>query len=110
VGCIGDGDALISNMPGLLVAVKTAECVPILIVDPLNRAVAVVHAGWRGTAKKIAGRAVAEMQSKFSTRAEDLHVAIGPAIGKCCYEVGPEVAAQFCEYDPVLRNIAHPVY
>jgi YfiH family protein len=109
-GCLGEGDALIENTPGVLVAVKTADCIPVLIVDPRNRAVAAVHAGWRGTVRKIAVRAIAELHSKFSSRAEDLHVAIGPGIGKCCYEVGPEVAEQFREYDAALTNITHPVH
>jgi len=98
-GSLGEGDALIENTPGVLVAVKTADCIPVLIVDPRNHAVAAVHAGWRGTVKNIAGRAIAELHSKFSSRAEDLHVAIGPGIGKCCYEVGPDVGQQFGEYD-----------
>jgi polyphenol oxidase len=102
-GSLGEGDALIENTPGVLVAVKTADCIPVLIVDPRNRAVAAVHAGWRGTVQNIAGRAIAELHSKFSSRAEDLHVAIGPGIGKCCYEVGPDVGQQFGEHD------AHPV-
>lgn len=110
VGRIGDGDALISDTPGVFVAVKTADCVPLLMVDPANRAVAAVHAGWRGTVKKIAQHAVAAMQRKFSTRVQDLHVAIGPAIGSCCYEVGPEVAAQFREFDPSLGDITHPTH
>ena len=109
-GSLGEGDALIENTPGVLVAVKTADCIPVLIVDPRNRAVAAVHAGWRGTVRNIAGRAIAELHSKFSSRAEDLHVAIGPGIGKCCYEVGPDVGQQFREYDPALRDIAHPVH
>lgn len=104
-GCLGDGDALIGNTPGSLVAVKTADCVPLLIVDPVHRAVAAVHAGWRGTSRRIAVRAIEEMAKRFSSRPDDLHVAIGPAIGKCCYEVGPEVAAQFVEYDHALRNL-----
>jgi YfiH family protein len=98
-GCLGEGDALVTNTPGVLVAVKTADCIPILIVDARARAVAAVHAGWRGTAKNIVAQAIAEMEKKFYSRAEDLHVAIGPGIAKCCYEVGPEVAAQFREYD-----------
>ena len=106
-GCLGDGDALIENTPGVLIGVKTADCTPILMADPRHRAVAAVHAGWRGTAKKIAELAVAEMGRKFSTRAEDLVVAVGPAIGKCCYEVGPEVAGQFREYDPTLGALTH---
>ena len=109
-GCLGDGDALIENTPGVLVAVKTADCIPLLIVDPRNRAVAAVHAGWRGTVRNIAARAIAELHSKFASRAEDLHVAIGPGIGKCCYEVGTDVALQFREYDDALRDITEPVH
>jgi YfiH family protein len=109
-GCLGEGDALIENTPGVLVAVKTADCIPVLIVDPRNRAVAAVHAGWRGTVQNIAVRAIAGLHSKFSSYAEDLHVAIGPGIGKCCYEVGPEVAEKFREYDATLTNITYSVH
>jgi YfiH family protein len=94
-GLLGEGDALLEDQPGSVVAVKTADCIPILLVDERRRAVAAVHAGWRGTATRIASKAVAAMAGRFGTRAEDLHAAIGPGIGKCCYEVGPEVAAQF---------------
>ena len=94
-GLLGQGDALIENTPGAVVAVRTADCVPILLVDERRRAVAAVHAGWRGTVAGIAARAVDAMRERFGTEPADLHAAIGPAIGKCCYEVGPEVAAQF---------------
>jgi YfiH family protein len=94
-GLLGEGDALLENQPGSVVAVKTADCIPILLVDERLHAVAAVHAGWRGTAARIAAEAVTAMAGRFGTRAEDLHAAIGPGIGKCCYEVGPEVAAQF---------------
>jgi hypothetical protein len=94
-GVLGTGDALLENTPGAVVAVKTADCVPVLLVDPVHRAVAAVHAGWRGTVARIAPTAVAAMGARFGTRAGELHAAIGPAIGKCCYEVGAEVAAQF---------------
>jgi len=100
----------VENTPGSLVAVKTADCVPVLIVDPVHRAVAAVHAGWRGTARNIASRAIEEMANRFASRPEDLHIAIGPGIGKCCYEVGPEVAAEFVKYDPALRNLTQPVH
>lgn len=109
-GCLGDGDALLENTPGSLVAVKTADCIPILIVDPVHRAVAAVHAGWRGAARKIAIGAIEEMGKKFSSRPQDLHAAIGPGIGKCCYEVGPDVAMQFREYEPTLSDITHPIH
>jgi len=97
-GVLGDGDALLENTPGQLVGVKTADCMPILLVDAENRAVAAVHAGWRGTVQGIAREAVRRMREDFGARAEALHAAIGPGIGKCCYEVGPEVAAQFGEH------------
>jgi len=90
-----EGDALISNQPGVIVGVRTADCVPILLADPRTRAVASIHAGWRGTAANIVGEAVAALAANWQTRPEDLHAAIGPSIGACCYEVGPEVARQF---------------
>jgi YfiH family protein len=94
---LGEGDALLENVPGAVVAVKTADCIPVLLIDERLRAVAAVHAGWRGTAARIAAAAVAAMRERFGTRAEDVHAAIGPGIGKCCYEVGAEVAARFGE-------------
>jgi polyphenol oxidase len=92
---IGEGDAIVTNRPGLLVAVRTADCVPILLADTENRAVAAIHAGWRGTAGSIVELTVREMECRFGTRARNIHAAIGPCIGACCYEVGPEVMAQF---------------
>lgn len=94
-GVLGQGDALLENTPGAVVAVKTADCIPVLLADERRRAVAAVHAGWRGTAARIVAGAVAAMRERFGTDPADLHAAIGPGIGKCCYEVGPEVAAQF---------------
>ena len=94
-GVLGEGDALLENTPGAVVAVKTADCLPILLVDEGHGAVAAVHAGWRGTVAGIARRAVEAMRAEFGARPGELHAAIGPGIGKCCYEVGPEVAAQF---------------
>ena len=94
-GVLGEGDALLETTPGSVVAVKTADCLPVLLVDERLRAVAAVHAGWRGTAARIVARAVEAMGERFGTRPADLHAAIGPGIGPCCYEVGPEVAAQF---------------
>jgi YfiH family protein len=96
-GVLGRGDGLLEDTPGAVVAVKTADCIPILLVDELRRAVAAVHAGWRGTVSQIARRAVEAMRERFGSEPGDLHAAIGPGIGKCCYEVGPEVAARFGE-------------
>lgn len=94
-GCLGEGDALLEHTPGRLVAVKTADCIPVLLADARNRAVAAVHAGWRGSAARIAQMALRAMGERYGTRPEDVHAAIGPGIGPCCYEVGPEVAAEF---------------
>ncbi len=94
-GVLGQGDALIENEPGAVVAVRTADCIPILIVDEERRVVAAVHAGWRGTVAAIAARAVQTMHERFGCPPADLRAAIGPGIGKCCFEVGPEVAVQF---------------
>jgi YfiH family protein len=91
-----DGDGLITNQPGVLVGVRTADCVPILIVDARTHSVAAVHAGWRGTAAEIVRVAVEQMGAFYNSNPNDLHAAIGPAIGQCCYEVGPDVAHQFC--------------
>jgi len=94
-GILGEGDALLEDQAGCVVAIKTADCIPVLLVDERLRAVAAVHAGWRGTAARISAEAVAAMSRQFGTRAEDVHAAIGPGIGKCCYQVGAEVAAHF---------------
>jgi YfiH family protein len=94
-GVIGEGDALITNRPGITLAIRTADCLPILIADPRNRAVAAVHSGWRGTVLEIAPQTVRAMQDRFGSRPEDLVVVVGPGIGGCCFEVGPEVAEQF---------------
>jgi len=105
-GPIGEGDALLENTPGAVVAVRTADCIPILLVDERVRAVAAVHAGWRGTAAGIARRAVDAMRERFGTDAADLHAAIGPGIGECCFEVGPEVAAEFGRAGRVHLDLA----
>lgn len=94
-GQLGEGDALVSAAPGCLLAVRTADCLPILIVDPENRAVAAVHAGWRGTVGAIVQNAVEAMRVQFGSREGDLVGVIGPGIGSCCFEVGPEVAGEF---------------
>jgi YfiH family protein len=91
----GQGDALISNLPDIGLAIRTADCLPILIADPEHHAVAAIHAGWRGVVSEIAPKAVEAMTQHFSSKPEDLIVAIGPGIGACCFEVGPEVAEQF---------------
>jgi YfiH family protein len=91
----GEGDALISNLPGIGLTIRTADCLPILIADPQNRAVAAIHAGWRGVVSEVACKAIHAMCQQFGSKPEDLVIAIGPGIGACCFEVGPEVAIQF---------------
>ena len=94
------GDASITNRPNLLLAIQTADCVPILLVDPKKRAIAAIHAGWRGTLARIAAKTIGKMQMHFATKPADLLAAIGPSIGPCCYEVGTEVATQFLSQFP----------
>jgi hypothetical protein len=89
------GDASATNRPGLLLGVQTADCVPILLVDQKKRAVAAIHAGWRGTLQRIVTKAIGKMHMQFGTKPADLLAAIGPSIGGCCYEVGTEVAVEF---------------
>jgi polyphenol oxidase len=88
-------DALVTDLPGAAVAVFTADCVPLLMADARTGACAAVHAGWRGVVGKVATATVIALGREFGGRAEDLRVALGPAIGRCCFEVGPEVAAAF---------------
>ena len=90
-------DGLLSRQPGHLLGVRTADCLPILFVDRAKRGVAAVHAGWRGTLKLIARRAVQRMTAEFGSQEADIEAAIGPAIGRCCFEVGSEVANRFDE-------------
>lgn len=99
-GCAGEGDALVTRCPGVLLGVRTADCVPILIADPIRRAVAAVHAGWRGTIAQVVRRTVETLAAEFGSNPSDLLAAIGPSIGPCCYQVGPEVARQFCGIFP----------
>jgi len=97
-------DALITREPGVLLAVQTADCVPILLADPKQRAVAAIHSGWRGTLARIAAKALGRMHMEFGTRTEDVIAAIGPGIGRCCYEVGSDVAREFQSQFPEARE------
>jgi len=90
-----EGDALVSDEISRPIGVRTADCVPLLLADSRTRAVAAVHAGWRGTAAFIVRKVVAKMTEDFGARPKDIFAAIGPAISQCCYEVGPEVANRF---------------
>jgi YfiH family protein len=105
-----EGDALVSDRTGVRVGIRTADCVPILLVDPEIRAVAAIHAGWRGSAENIADAAIREMAARWGTRPGKLRAAIGPSIGVCCYEVGPDVARRFGPWIPELGNAESPVH
>jgi polyphenol oxidase len=103
-------DGLLSAQPGCLIAVQTADCVPVLVTDRKRRVVGAFHAGWRGTAKRIVENGVGRMRLEFGSRPADLIAAIGPAIGPCCYAVGEEVLAEFESQFTYGRELFREVY
>jgi polyphenol oxidase len=90
-----EGDGLVTDVPGLLLGVGTADCVPVLVVDVEKRVVGAFHAGWRGTVARIVEKGVGMMGERYGSRVEDLIAAVGPSIGACCYTVGEEVRTEF---------------
>lgn len=90
-----EGDALMTNVPGLLLVIRTADCLPVFLVDAKNRAAAAVHCGWRGTEKRILERAAQAMSKAYGSEPGAMLAALGPCIGSACYEVGPEVREGF---------------
>jgi len=99
-----EGDGLVFSKPGLFGIIKMADCLPVLVVDPVHRKLAVVHAGWRGTVGRILGRAIAELTGTGS-EASDLIVALGPCIRSCCYEVGADFPERFAEQEHDVDRI-----
>lgn len=97
---VGDGDGHLTRVPGLLLTVTLADCTPVFMADPAHRAVALLHAGWRGTAAGVLEEGVAAMQRAFASEPGDLLVHLGPAICGECYEVGPEVFEALGEAPP----------
>jgi polyphenol oxidase len=89
------GDGLITATPAILLAIQTADCLPVILVDAKRHVVGVFHAGWRGTVSRIVEKGVGEMHRCFGTNPRDLKAAIGPGIQGCCYEVGEEVRIKF---------------
>jgi len=89
------GDGMVTDVSGLMLAIQTADCLPVILVDPKKRAVGVFHAGWRGTVKRIVEKGVGVMRLQFGSRTRDLEAAIGPGVRNCCYAVGEEVRDQF---------------
>lgn len=104
------GDGLITNTAGLLLAVKTADCVPVLVADVRRRAVAAFHAGWRGTAARVVEKGIGEMRRQFGSVPRDLRAVIGPSIRRCCYQVGAEVRAEFESQFPYGDDLFQEVF
>ena len=90
-------DALITDVPGVAIGARTADCIPVLMYDPVRRAVAAVHSGWKGTVLKIAAKTLSAMFREFGTRPADILAVIGPGIGPDSFQVGPEVARAFLD-------------
>jgi hypothetical protein len=103
------GDGLITNQPGILLAIQTADCIPVLVADVKKKAVAAFHAGWRGTVKRIVESGVGKMRVAFRSRPEDLVAAIGPGIAACCYAVGEEVRTEFGSQFSYAPELFHEV-
>src|ERR1700722_1060696 len=104
------GDGLMTSEPGVLLGIQTADCIPILVADIKNRAVAAFHAGWRGTLARIVENGVGRMRLEFGSRPEHLIASIGPAIGACCYAVGEEVREQFESQFIYAPELFHEVF
>jgi YfiH family protein len=103
-------DGIMTDEPGLLLAVQTADCIPVLVADRKRRAVAAFHAGWRGTVKRIVEIGIGRMRLEFGSKPEDLIAAIGPGIGACCYAVGEELLSSFQSQFDYAADLFHEVY
>lgn len=103
-GAVPECDALITNVKGVILAILTADCVPILLYDPKREAVGAVHAGWRGTHAEITFKTVQKMKEAFGSNPEEIIAGIAPSIGRCCYEIGEEVARFFWMQPEVLEK------
>lgn len=99
-------DAVTTNVPGICVAVSTADCIPVIIYDPVNHAAAAVHAGWRGTVRRIIRRTAAHMADTYGTSRNDIQCVIGPGISQENFEVGDEVYAEFANAGFPMERIA----
>lgn len=100
------GDAVISDVPGAVLAVQVADCVPMLIADPRQGVAGAIHAGWRGTCAGIGAATIAQLVNQFGCLPKELHVALGPSIGACCYEVGDELLQTFVDAGATQRELA----
>jgi polyphenol oxidase len=104
------GDGLLTDQPGVLLGIQTADCIPVLVADRKNRAVAAFHAGWRGTLARIVENGVGRMRLEFGSGPENLIASIGPGIGQCCYSVGDEVRQQFDSQFTYAPELFREVY
>jgi polyphenol oxidase len=104
------GDGLLTDQPGVLLGIQTADCIPVLVADRKKRAVAAFHAGWRGTLARIVENGVGRMRLEFGSKPENLIASIGPGIGQCCYSVGDEVREQFESQFPYAPELFHEVF
>jgi YfiH family protein len=104
------GDGLMTDQPGVLLGIQTADCIPVLVADRKNRAVAAFHAGWRGTLARIVENGVGRMRLEFGSGPENLIASIGPGIGQCCYSVGDEVRQQFDSQFTYAPELFREVY
>ena len=105
----GGWDALVTDQPGVMVTVRTADCVPVLLHDPVRRVVAAIHAGWRGAVAGIVPKTVALLVDRFGATVEGLRMAIGPSAGPCCYEVDEPVLSKLREAFPDWETVVRPV-
>lgn len=102
-------DAIVTASPHLFPAIKTADCLPILFFDPCRRVAAAVHAGWRGTVQRITAKVVRFLKEYFLCQPRDMRVALGPAIGPCCYEVDNAVLVPFFRTVPYAERFVHKI-
>ncbi|MDY5213109.1 peptidoglycan editing factor PgeF [Intestinibacter sp.] len=107
IGQIIDGDAIITNEKNVPLLILTADCVPVVLVDTINKAVGLAHAGWRGTYGKICAETLQSMKENYNTKPEDVVAIIGPSIGKCCYEVSYDLVEKF---SALLSNADEKIY
>jgi len=99
-------DAIVTDQPGVILAVRTADCLPVLVFDPRQRVIAAVHAGWRGAVRDVVPKTVRCMVDRFSCRPQEAVIGIGPSIRSCCYEVGEMVLAPLAARYPYWREVA----
>lgn len=103
------GDGFVTAVPGIAIAILTADCLPVLLADKKKKVVGAFHAGWRGTAKRIVEKGVGIMRHEFGSRPEDICAAVGPGVQKCCYEVGEELRAEFESQFAYAKGLFHDV-